>query len=107
MLESDTYTEDSDDKIIKGDFVVVKVEGKSREVRYIALADTIDGDEFEGTFFKKVLQIVGHVPVFIINKTDIATFQRNDVIAKLPEPVKNIESTRKCNQLMFPVDITH
>ena len=87
--------------------MVVKVEGKSREVRYIAQVDTIDGDEFEGTFLKKVPQIVGHVPVLIINKTDIAAFQRNDVIAKLPEPVKNTGSTRKCNQLVFPVDITH
>ena len=30
MLESDTCTEDSDDKVIEGNFVVVKVEGKSR-----------------------------------------------------------------------------
>ena len=107
VLESDTCTEENDDEIIEGDFVVVKVEGKSREVRYIAKVDTIDGDEFEGTFFKKVPQIVGHVPVFIINKTDIAVFQRNDVIAKLPEAVKNTGSTRKCNQLVFFVDITH
>ena len=107
VLESGTCTEESDDEVIEGDFVVAKVEGKSRKVRYIAKLDTIDGDEFEGTFLKKVPQIVGHVPVFIINKTDIAEFQRNDVIAKLPEPVKNTGSTRKCNQLVFPIDITH
>ena len=107
MLESDTCTEESDDEVIEGDFVVVKVKGKSREVRYIAQVDTIDGDEFKGTFLKKVPQIVGHVPVFTIIKTEIASFQRNDVIAKLPEPVKNTGSTRKCNQLVFPVDITH
>ena len=34
MLESDTCTEESDEKVIESDFVVVKVEGKSREVRY-------------------------------------------------------------------------
>ena len=107
VLESDKCIEESDDEVIEGDFMVVKVKGKSREVRYIAQVDIIDGDEFECTFLKKVPQIVGHVPVFIINKTDIAAFQRNDVIAKLPEPVKNIGSTRKCNQLVFPVDITH
>ena len=107
MLESDTCTEDSDDEVIEGDFVFVKVEGKSRKVRYIAHVDAIDGDEFEGIFLKKVPQFVGHLPVFIINKTDIAAFQRNDMIAKLPEPVKNTGSTRKCNQLVFPVDITH
>ena len=107
VLESNTCTEESDDEVIEGDFVVVKVEGKSREVRYIAQVDTIDGDEFEGTFLKKVPQIVEHVPLFIINKTDIAAFQRNDVIAKLPEPLKNTGSTRKCNQLVFLVDITH
>ena len=64
MLESDTCT----DEVIEGDFVVVKVEGKSREVRYIAQLDTIDGDEFKGTFLEKVPQIVGYVPVFIIKK---------------------------------------
>ena len=46
VLESDTCTEKSDDKVIEGDFVVVKVEEKSRKVRYIAQVDTIDGDEF-------------------------------------------------------------
>ena len=107
VLKSGTCTEESDDEVIEGDFVVVKVEGKSRKVRYIAKVDTVDGDEFEGTFLKKVPQIVGHVAVFIINKTDIAAFQRNDVIVKLPKPVKNTGSTRKCNQLVFPVDITH
>ena len=107
VLESDTCTEESDDEVIKGDFVVVKMEGKSREIRYIAQVDTIDGDEFEDIFLKKVPQIAGYVPVFIINKTDIAAFQWNDVIAKLPEPVKNTKSTRKCNQLVFPVDTTH
>ena len=107
VLESDTCTEESDDEVTEGDFVVVKVEGKSREVRYIAQVDTIDGDEFESTFLKKEPQIVGHVPVFIINKTDIAAFQRIDVIAKLPEPIKNIGSTRKCYQLVFPVYITY
>ena len=83
MLESNTYTKESDDEVIEGDFVVVKVEGNFQEVRHIAQVDTIDGDEFEGTFLKKVPQIVGDVPVFIINKTDIAAFQRNDVIVKL------------------------
>ena len=29
-----------------------------------------------------------HVPMFTIKKTDIAAFQRNNVIAKLLEPVK-------------------
>ena len=44
--------------------------------------DNIDGDEFEETFPKKVPRIVGYVSVFIINKTDIAAFERNEMIAK-------------------------
>ena len=36
VLENDTCTEESDDEVIESDFVVVKVKGKSREVRYIA-----------------------------------------------------------------------
>ena len=86
MLENDTCTKENDNEVIEGDFVVVKGEGKSRKVRYIAQVDTTDGDEFEVIFLKIVPQIVGHVSVFIINKTDIAAFQRNDVIAKLPDP---------------------
>ena len=74
MLESDACTEESDDEVIEGNFVVVKVEEKSQEVRYIAQVDTIDGDEFEGTFLKKVPQIVGHVTVFIINKLTLQHF---------------------------------
>ena len=81
--------------------------GKSREVRYITQMDTIGGGEFEGNFLKKVPQTLRHLPVFIIKKTDNETFKRNDVIAKLPEPVTNACSTRKCNQSVFPVDITH
>ena len=100
VLESDTCTEEGDDEVIEGDFVVVKVEGKSREIQYIAQVDIIDGDEFEDTFLKKVPQIVGHMPV-------CPTIQRNDVIEKLPESVKNTGSSRKCNQLVFPVDTTH
>ena len=34
--------------------MVVKVEGKSQEVQYIAQVITIDEDEFEGIFLKKV-----------------------------------------------------
>ena len=29
------------------------------------------------------------------------------MIGNLPEPVKNTKSTRKCNQLVLSVDITH
>ena len=57
VLESDTCTEESNDEVIKGNFLVVKVEKKSREVRYIARVDTIDGDKFEDTFLKKCLKL--------------------------------------------------
>ena len=55
----------------------------------------VDRNEFEGTFLKKVPQTEKHVPMFIISKTDIAAFQRNDAIAKLQEQVKKTESTKK------------
>ena len=106
VVESDEVSEDSDDEIIEGDFVVVRVEGKSREVRYIAQVDVLDNEELEGVFLKKVPQPVGHKPVFILNENDFASFQRKDVVVKLPDPVKNSGSTRKSNQLVFPVDVT-
>ena len=81
MLQSDTFTEDNSEAFIKGNFLVVEVEGKAREVRYIAIVDTVEGDEFKDTFLKRVPQTVGHVSVFIINKTNIVAFQPNDGIA--------------------------
>ena len=57
VLENDTCTEESDDEVIEGDFVVVKVEGKYREVRYIAQVDTIDEMSLKVLFLKKCLKL--------------------------------------------------
>lgn len=50
-----TYEKGHDDaEIYEGDFVIVKVSGKSQVVNYIACVDVVDGDIFEGVFLKKV-----------------------------------------------------
>ena len=38
----------------EGDFVVVNVRGKSRVIRYIARIDSVEDDEYEGVFLKKI-----------------------------------------------------
>ena len=45
--------DDTDEDVIEGDFVVVKVAGKSRIVNFIARVDTIDNDEYEGVFLRR------------------------------------------------------
>ena len=55
VLESDTCTEESDDEIIEGDFVVVKVEEKSREVRYIVQVELLTEISLNVFFLKKCL----------------------------------------------------
>ena len=55
VLESDTCTEESNDEIIEGDFVVVKVEEKSREVRYIVQVELLTEISLNVFFLKKCL----------------------------------------------------
>lgn len=43
-----------DEDIFESDLDVMKVDGKSRTVKYIARADIIYGTELEGTFLRKV-----------------------------------------------------
>ena len=46
--------EDEADQEIIGNFVVVKVHGKSSMRHYIARVNAFDGDEFEGVFLQRV-----------------------------------------------------
>ena len=48
--------EPNDLDIIEGDFVIIKVSGKSRFQNFIARVDIIDDIEYEGVFLKKVLR---------------------------------------------------
>ena len=87
----------------KGDFVVVKVSGKSRVVNYIARIDGMEGKEYEGVFLKKVSGRVGSEEdrVFIPNEEDSASFQKEEIISKLPAPKIVGGSKRRANRLKF------
>ena len=43
-----------DNKIVKGDFAMVNVWGKSKAVKYIARIDSFDSNKYEVVFLKKV-----------------------------------------------------
>ena len=84
---AETSDEDgvSDDEIIEGDFVIAKVEGKSRVVHYIAHIDVVGKYEYEGIFLHKVsgrVSAEGDDMIFVLNDDDEALFPADDIVQK-------------------------
>ena len=95
--DSDSIDEDkADQEIIEGDFVVVKVHGKSSMRHYIARVDAFDGDEFEGVFLCRALSLndFDFGATFVINEDDEALLLRQDIAKKPPNP-KFIGTSRR------------
>ena len=44
-----------DENIVEGKYVIVNIRGRSRVVQYIARVDEVNGNEYEGVFFKNFL----------------------------------------------------
>ncbi|CAM1295476.1 Uncharacterised protein r2_g465 [Pycnogonum litorale] len=103
VFDDSSDDEPLDDEVIEGDFVVVKVCGKSRIVNYIARIDAMEDGEYEGVFLKKVSGRVGSEDdlVFIPNESDDASFLKEDIICKLPSPKVVGGSKRRANHLLF------
>ena len=79
----------SDDEIIEGDFVIVKVAGKARVVHYITRIDVVGKYEYEGIFLPKVSRRVtaeGDDMIFVLNDDDQALFPADDTVQKLLQP---------------------
>ena len=89
------------EEIIKGDFVIVKICGKSRVVYYIARVDVVDGDEYEGIFLQRMSGKVATdaIQIFIQNTEDTASFPKSDIVRKLPQPKIIGGSARRSAQL--------
>ncbi|ELU15399.1 hypothetical protein CAPTEDRAFT_203340 [Capitella teleta] len=84
-LESDSdFEDDKGEELIEGDYVIVKVKGKLRDVNYIARVDQL-GNEYEGIFLKKTTSKDGSF-FFVPYEDDGASFAASDVIRKLPTP---------------------
>ena len=91
-------SEENDQSIIEGDFVIVKVHGKSRSNHYIARVDAFDGGEFEGVFLRRVLSLNDRA-TFVVNAEDEALWLREDIAKKLPTPA--IIGTSRRTQFQF------
>ena len=102
--ESDDATDEMD--IMEGDFVVVKVAGKSRFVHYIARIDVIDGKEYEGIFLQKVPgRVDSEDTTFVPNTDDEACFTEEDIVYKLPQPKSVGGSRRRSGHLVFKCNL--
>ena len=99
--DSEMETTEDDDDIIEGDFVIVQIAGKCRQVNYIARIDSVDGIEYEGVFLKKVPGRIQNDGIYIINEDDQAQFMKADVVRKLPVPSIVGGSARKDGHLKF------
>jgi len=103
-LELDDESDDAIDEMdmMEGDFVVVKVAGKSRFVHYIARIDVIDGKEYEGVFLQKVPgRVDSEDTTFVPNSADEACFTEEDIVYKLPQPKSVGGSRRRSGHLVF------
>jgi hypothetical protein len=103
--ESDDAVDEMD--IMEGDFVVVKVAGKSRSVHYIARIDVIDGKEYEGIFLQKVPgRADSEETTFIPDPTDeVYYFPEEDIVYKLPQPKSAGGSRRRSGHLVFKCNL--
>ena len=103
---SDNDDDIFDLEIIEGDFVIVRVQGKSRAVNYIARIDAIDDIEYEGVFLKKVHGKNQENQIFIIDEEDEALFMKEDIVTKLPLPNFRGGSDRQKDQMSFGIDLS-
>ena len=96
------------EEIIEGDFVIVKICGKSRVVYYIARVDVVDGDEYEGIFLQRMSGKVATdaIQIFIQNTEDTASFPKSDIVRKLPQPKIIGGSARRSAQLSFKCNLS-
>ena len=89
VLDDESKISSSEMELIEGDFVIVKVTGKSRTLHYVGRVDFLNGYEYGGVFLKKISKYQDTSPVFVIDEKDEATFRVEEIVHKLPTP-KNI-----------------
>ena len=82
----DSDVDDDQEDIIEGDFVIVKVHGKTRTMHYIARVDGFDADKYEGVFLRRVLSRNDDRATFVVDTEDEALWLREDIAKKLPTP---------------------
>ena len=96
---------ESDGKTIEGDFVVVKVEGQSRFLNYIARVDVIDDLEYEKVFPRRIpVRIAESLPTFVIDSMDEASWSLNDIVRKLSMPKFSGSARRPHIQFAFDLE---
>lgn len=94
------------DKLINGDFLMVKLAGKARSVNFVVRVEAVISDEvFEGVFLRKIPYRYDEA-LFLPDEKDKSMFFTNDVILKLPTPLAIGGSARRAHYLKFDIDLT-
>ena len=92
-------------EVMEGDFVGLKVAGKPGILNFIARVDVVYGLEYEGVFLRKVPTRTSGRLTFVLNTKDIASFQTQDILAKLLIPKIIGGSARLENKFPFSCSI--
>ena len=104
QLADESDDEISDDEVIEGDFVVirVKIQRTDRAQHFIARVDVIDDKEYEGIFLRRLSgKVQAESITFVPDEEDAAFFSVDDIVHKLPTPRKPGGSARKSCQMVF------
>jgi len=103
-LELNNESDDAIDKmvIMEGDFVVIKIAGKSSIVHYTARIDVIDCKEYKSIFLQKVpSRVDSEETTFVPNPADEAFLPEEDIVYKLPQLRSAGGSCRLSGHIIF------
>ena len=106
-FSDDDNSEDNSNEVQvnEGDYAVIRCQGKSRFLKYIARIDNVAEDGMcEGVFLQKLIGKVGDTPTFVPDPTDFAAFTRQDIVRRLPQPRKVGSSLRQHLLFDLPSD---
>ena len=92
--------------IMEGDFVVLKVMGKTRSANFIARIDRQNEDgTFDGCFLRKLPSKSTVAPTFVIDECDEGSFGKEDILKILPSPKAIGASARTAGHFAFSCNL--
>jgi hypothetical protein len=97
---------ENQDKIEKGDFVLVRFDGKKSAAHYVGQVTECNGDSMATMFMRRSDMHKGSVMTFSFNGDDASSHAREDIVLKLPKPMMGGGTKRCASKHIFSCDLT-